>query len=216
MWLDIAKLVREFAGAGLVRDAEADAVMGAVTDQLSIFIVELRHQVVCIFARLSFGVSDNNMHTEAIINHAIIVFSDGMNRFHPFGELVLGFRPHQIHIAMAPTEFERRWRVAAEIEQGAACLIGFGWRCREPAEIIDLALIVELVLCPSLLQDLDDFVGAFVTIGALGDFARKVRTDHIQGQSPFEHMIQSRDRARQHDGLHFTASNRGEHIDRLG
>ena len=39
---DIAKFISEFARFGLVGYAETDAVMGAISNELSIFIIKLR------------------------------------------------------------------------------------------------------------------------------------------------------------------------------
>ena len=65
----------------------------------------------------------------------------------------------------------------------------------------------------SFLEDFDNFTGALIAEGAVSDFTWEIRGNNVNRQTPLQHVIERRDGARQHDGLHFTAAHRGKHVD---
>ena len=156
------------------------------------------------------------MDPQAVIERAVVLLGHGMHRPHPLGEVFLLFGPHQVDVAMLAAEIQRIGRVAAEIEERAALLIRLGRVGGQAHEIIDLALVVDLVAGPSLLEDLDHLARALVTELALGLLARKIRGDDIQRQAAFQHVIERGDGARQHDRLHLAAADRSQQVDLRG
>lgn len=132
-----------------------------------------------------------------------------MHVTHPLGDHLLGFGPHQVDIALRPAKLERIGRIAAEVEQRAAVLlIGPRRICRQPRDLVDLAVVFDVIARPRLAQDLDQLVAAAIAEGAVGDFARKIRRDDIEREPPPEHVVERRDGAREHDGLQLAAADR--------
>ena len=136
-----------------------------------------------------------------------------VDRHHPRRQFLAGLGPHQIDIAMLRAQLDRRRRVAAEIQERAAILlIGPRGLRRQPAEIIDLALVIDLVLRPGLFQDLDHLARALVAVGAVFLLTGEIGTDDVDRQPAFQHVVEGGHRARQHDRLHFAAAHRREQV----
>jgi len=98
MGFDIAELIGQFAGAGLVADAKRSAVMGPVADHLPVFVIKFRHDVIGVFARLGFGVADDHMHAQPIIQRAVVCLGD---RVHRFQMMLIVSRPFSIWSSVA-------------------------------------------------------------------------------------------------------------------
>ncbi len=114
---------------------------------------------------------------------------------------------------MLTAKVECGWGIAAEIEQRATGLIGFGGVGGETLEIVDFALIVDFVLSPRLFQDFDHLAGALVAKGAVFFLAGEIRRDDVHRQPSVQHVIERCEGAGQHDGLHFTAAHGSEQVD---
>jgi hypothetical protein len=89
--------------------------------------------------------------------------------------MLLGLGPHQVDVALRAAQFQRIGRIAAEIQQRpAVLLIGL---CRvggSPRNLVDLAVVFDVVARPGLAQDLHHLVAALVAIGAVGHLAGEV------------------------------------------
>ena len=139
----------------------------------------------------------------------------GMHRPHLVGQRGFGRGPHQVHVAVATAQFQRIGRVAAEVQQRPAGLPGPRRVGRQALELVDLALVVDAVLRPGLLQDLDHLMAAAVAAGAIFDLAGKVRRDDVDGEPALQHVVERGDGARQHGRLHLTAAHGGEQVHAL-
>ena len=169
-----------------------------------------------IFARLGLGIAHDHVDAQPVIKRAAIAFGHRVHIAHPLGDLFLGFGPHQVDIAMLAAQLQRVGRIAPEIQKRPAGLIGARRIGRQPRELINLALIVDGVARPGLLEDLDHLARALIAKGAVGHFARKIGGDDIYRQPPLQHVIKRGDGARQHDRLHLTAAHGGQKVDLVG
>ena len=191
--------------------------MRPVADQLAIFVIEPGDEMVGIIARFLFRIADDHVHPQTVIKRAVVGGGALVDCPHATGKLVFGLGPHQVDVALRAAELQRVGGITAEIEQRTAILLIGPRRLGADAfEIVDLALEIDRVAGPGLTQDLHHLVAAPVAEGAVGDFARKIRTDDVQRQPALEHVIKCGDGAGQHDRLHFTATDGGKEIDPLG
>ena len=137
-----------------------------------------------------------------------------MRRLHPRRQIGFCFRPHQIDVTEFATQIERRWGIPAKIEKWPTILlIGARRVGGQTFKLIDFALMIDFILRPSLFQDLHHLARPVIAIGAVLGLARKIGTDDIDCETAFQHVIQCRQRARQHDGLHLAAPHRRQQID---
>ena len=117
---------------------------------------------------------------------------------------------------MLAAEIEGIGRVAAEIQQRSTGLVGPYRVGGQPLELVDLALVVDLIPRPRLLEDFHHLARALIAERAGLGLTGKVRGDDVDGQPPFEHVVEGRDRAREHDRLHLPTAHGGEQVDPVG
>ena len=98
-----------------------------------------------------------------------------MDGAHALGQLFLGFGPHQVDIAMGGAQVNRLRRVATKVQQGATGLVGAHRVGRQALELVNLALVVDLVLRPGLFEDFDHLQRAAVAVLVAGGLAREIR-----------------------------------------
>ena len=140
-----------------------------------------------------------------------------MHGLHPRLKVGPGFRPHQIDITEFTAQIERRWRIAAEIEEWPPILlIGTRRIGIQPLKLVNLAIMVDFILRPGLFENLYHLARTVIAIGTFLGLAGKVRADNIDRQPAFQHVIQCRQCACQHDGLHLSAPHGSQKIDLMG
>ena len=129
-----------------------------------------------------------------------------MDRSHALGQLVLGLGPHQVHVAVGGAQVNRLRRVATKIQQGATGLVGAHGVGRQALELVDLALVIDLVLRPGLFENFHHLERPAVAVLVAGGLAGEIRRNHVQNQPPLQHVVQRGHGARQHDGLHLATA----------
>ena len=106
-----------------------------------------------VLTGLNLGVTHDHVDPQAVVQHPAIVLRPGVDGSHALGQLVLGFGPHQIDIAVGGAQVNGLRRVTAKVQQGAAGLVGAHRVGRQALELVNLALVVDLVLRPGLFED---------------------------------------------------------------
>ena len=216
MGFNIAELVGKRAGLGLMADTERATVERALADHLAQLVIEFRDQMLGIFTRLGLGIAHDHVDAQPVVERAAITLGHRVHIAHPLGDLFLGFGPHQVDIAMLAAQLQRIGRIAPEIQKRPARLIGPRRVGRHPRELVNLALVVDGVARPGLLEDFDHLARALIAKGAVGHLARKIGRDDIHRQPPLQHVIERGDGARQHDRLHLATAHGGQKIDLVG
>ena len=216
MRLDIAVLVGVISVLGLMADPQRLGVQRPVADRLPLRLVELRDDVVGVFAGFGLRVADDHVGAQAIIEGAVVALGHLVDRPHPPLQRFDSLGPHQIDITVLPAELERIGRVPPEVQQRPARLVGPHRIGGQTFELVDLALMVDLIPGPGLLEDFHHFTRALVAEWAGLSLTGKVRRDDVDGQSAFEHVVEGRHRPREHDRLHLPAAHGREQVDPIG
>ena len=217
MRLDIALDVGHLTATGLRGHTQAAGVQSAGADLAAFFVVQFGDQFAGVLARFGLGVAHDHVHTQTVVQHAAVMGGTRMHIAHTLRQHLAGFRPHQVHITVRTTQLQRRRTVAAEVQERAAVLLVRPDRVGAQAlELVDLAFVIDLVLRPGLLEDLDDLPGALVAVVTVGFFTREIGGNDVQRQPALEHVVQRGHGTRQHGGVHLTAADGCQQIDARG
>ena len=174
MRLHIPLFVCEGQVLGLNGDAKIFGVLRSLAYFSTDVVVQLGDQFFGVFLGFNFSVTHDHVNAQAVIDHTVVVRCSRVHGSHAIGQFFFFFRPHQVHIAMGGAQINGLRRVPSEIQKGTAFLKRLDRIGGQILKVVNFTLVIDRVLRPGLLEDLDNLFGAPVAVFVGGRFSGEV------------------------------------------